>query len=250
MTCYIVHIPWLYIGHFCYATDNLPPSPMTLNAVPRRWLPGTDGDTKEPIPLYSLDTLRCIIQSGMFGDNGNQPSQAAISRMKDNVLYLVLGGCHTLAAWRAATKDPVRLSHVVVDSDYTGAFREDYWLPQVNDVYTEPIIFISSCAGMCQDNCGRIWRLCICYVLLTMSDLEDELCGATTNSIYLVKIVNAWYTPWLFVWCLQRFKLLPTKLQEWGDHIPCVLYLSLNLPLQKRVCAVMYLTCNEILDIY
>jgi hypothetical protein len=144
MTCYIVHIAWLYIGHFCYATGSLPPSAITLTAVPRRWLPSSDGETKEPIPLVTLDTLRCIIQSGMFGDNGNQPSQSAISRMKDNVLFLVLGGCHTLTAWRAAKKDSVRLSHVVVDSDYIGAFREDHWLPQVNDVYTEPIIFISS----------------------------------------------------------------------------------------------------------
>ena len=30
---------------------------------------------------------------------------------------------------------------------------------------------------------------------LTMSDLGDELRGATNNPIYLVKIVNGWYPP-------------------------------------------------------
>ena len=84
------------------------------------------GGEKEVAAAMTISTLKKIVQSGMWGDDGKAPTAGDVVRMQQQVLFLLMGGCHTLTAWWIVVKSPVRLSHGVVDSDYIGVFREDH----------------------------------------------------------------------------------------------------------------------------
>ena len=97
---------------------------MTLTAVPRRNIVGHDGSL-QLIPVMTVEQLRRVIQLGIVGESGNPPTPSAVSNMQNKVIFFVLGGCHTLTAWRNVFSGEVRHPNGIVDSDYIGVFRDD-----------------------------------------------------------------------------------------------------------------------------
>jgi hypothetical protein len=98
---------------------------MTLCAVPRRNLMGNEG-ALQLIAAMTVEQLKKVLQLGIFGEPGKPPTQSAISIMHQKVIFFVLGGCHTLTAWRNVFGSAdVRHPNGIVDSDYIGVFRDD-----------------------------------------------------------------------------------------------------------------------------
>jgi hypothetical protein len=97
---------------------------MTVTACPRLNIVGHDGSL-QPSPVMTVEQLRRIIQLGIVGESGNPPTASAVSNMQSKVIFFVLGGCHTLTAWRNVQKPEVRHPNGIVDSYYIGVFRDD-----------------------------------------------------------------------------------------------------------------------------
>jgi hypothetical protein len=77
------------------------------------------------IAAMTVEQLKKVLQLGIVGEPGKPPTQSAISIMHQKVVFFVLGGCHTLTAWRNVFGSEVRHPNGIVDSDYIGVFRDD-----------------------------------------------------------------------------------------------------------------------------
>ena len=84
------------------AAGNIPPTNMTVVALPRRKLLSVVGGMEET-PDMTLLELEKVITEGMFGirdeAGGFRKDASLAKKMETLVIFLILGGCHTWTAY-------------------------------------------------------------------------------------------------------------------------------------------------------
>ena len=89
------------------AAGNIPPTNMTVVALPRRKKMDVVGGMEET-PDMTLEELEKVITEGMFGirdDAGGFRKDASLAKKMDvYVIFLILGGCHTWTAYSKLMK--------------------------------------------------------------------------------------------------------------------------------------------------